>query len=1097
MKKLLLILFAFTSIGQFSYGQTGISSTGAAPDASAMLDVISTTSGFLTPRMTVAQKSAISTPATGLLIYQTDGTAGFYYYNGTTWVLIAASTGSGFIENRTVDNNFASGQSASFDITGNAEISGTLEVNGNIGVGTTTTNNRMQFDSDNSSEAMQWNTSAYVGANTWGTRIFKSDIGGGIPLKFQTQSSSTWYEGVDLDHGQDNTHPSLKTYYNTQLAVTSGNVGIGVTGPTEKLSVAGNIFMTGTRSEIYGTDRNHMIVFRGDQAGAVANETSYYQYGGTLAAGLGHRFFTGGVAASQTEKMRIADDGVYVSGNLGIGTLPGARLDVNGGAYLGYETTITNFGDLHKSGFYQNGGTAATGEPNDPAHIWKHLLTIRHSNTGNNHQLQISGSYAENDRLFFRKIAATPASNPSWNEFATRGTNTFTGNQTITGNLTVSGTISSSNVPTGSGAANRVTYWSGANTLTSNSEFTYGTTGNLSIFNAEASTGEVRLGAAWDRPGVYSSTGLNLFTASGQPIILGNNNTEYARLASNGNFGIGTTNPTGKLHVAGSHANGVMTDANDRPSIAATGNYPQLVLMGGVANGSHGATLMIGGYDSGNSGNHKHWSIGTAGNGATFLDIGYHAGTDLNPHAGIRNYNGSTFMTILNSGNVGIGTTAPVDKLDIRDAMSVNEIKFRNVGGGDDSDPYRLRKVRSSANVNELRLDLNDDVNELFTIYGNSCSGYGCAEYSGNLYHWFRSDGYAYHAGRLGVGNQSPNARVDISDNGGSDGIAMGQIHGDNTNTIQTYIDGQWANRASYAGGCCNKLLLQPDVGEVGIGITNPGSKLDVGGDIRSTGNHIINNGAPTIYFQDNNERSGMIHMNSNLMYFLSGSGTNSLGWTTNGSYWPLYINMTNDDFVFGGAAYFMEGRVGINTSGPGAAFHVNGNTGPTHAIIGAGGSYYTDWPGGWGGGLASWDLCIASMRYSGLSSRSDIRLKKDVKDLDKEMNAVETLSKLRPVTYHWIDERLPKNLRYGFIAQEVEKVLPELVEVGTDSLQTLGVNYIDIIPMLTQAIQEQQKEIESLKTGASGNSENEELKKEIAELRKMIQELKSDQNKK
>ena len=39
---------------------------------------------------------------------------------------------------------------------------------------------------------------------------------------------------------------------------------------------------------------------------------------------------------------------------------------------------------------------------------------------------------------------------------------------------------------------------------------------------------------------------------------------------------------------------------------------------------------------------------------STFLDIGYHAGIDLNPHAGIRNYNGSTFFTILNSGNVGI-----------------------------------------------------------------------------------------------------------------------------------------------------------------------------------------------------------------------------------------------------------------------------------------------------------------------------------------------------------------------------------------------------------------------------------------------------------
>ncbi len=49
-----------------------------------MLDVHSTTKGFLAPRMTAAQKGLITSPATGLLIYQTDASAGFYYNNGTT-----------------------------------------------------------------------------------------------------------------------------------------------------------------------------------------------------------------------------------------------------------------------------------------------------------------------------------------------------------------------------------------------------------------------------------------------------------------------------------------------------------------------------------------------------------------------------------------------------------------------------------------------------------------------------------------------------------------------------------------------------------------------------------------------------------------------------------------------------------------------------------------------------------------------------------------------------------------------------------------------------------------------------------------------------
>ena len=110
----------------------------------------------------------------------------------------------------------------------------------------------------------------------------------------------------------------------------SALVGIGTTGPTEKLTVAGNIFLTAGRSEIYGTDRNHMLVLRGDQAGTTADMTSYYQYGGTLASGLGHRFFTGGVVASQTEKMRISNDGIYMLGNVGIGTTsPAARFHVH------------------------------------------------------------------------------------------------------------------------------------------------------------------------------------------------------------------------------------------------------------------------------------------------------------------------------------------------------------------------------------------------------------------------------------------------------------------------------------------------------------------------------------------------------------------------------------------------------------------------------------------------------------------------------------------------------------------------------------------------------------------------------------------------
>jgi hypothetical protein len=65
------------------------------PNASAALEVNSTTKGFLLPTMTQNQRNAISTPATGLLIYQSDNTPGFYYYNGAAWTAIAGAAGGG------------------------------------------------------------------------------------------------------------------------------------------------------------------------------------------------------------------------------------------------------------------------------------------------------------------------------------------------------------------------------------------------------------------------------------------------------------------------------------------------------------------------------------------------------------------------------------------------------------------------------------------------------------------------------------------------------------------------------------------------------------------------------------------------------------------------------------------------------------------------------------------------------------------------------------------------------------------------------------------------------------------------------------------
>lgn len=83
MRKILLLLLIL-STGIITMAQTGVAvnTSGADPDNSAMLDVASTDKGMLVPRMTSVSRNAITTPAAGLLVYDTDSLAFYYYDSG-------------------------------------------------------------------------------------------------------------------------------------------------------------------------------------------------------------------------------------------------------------------------------------------------------------------------------------------------------------------------------------------------------------------------------------------------------------------------------------------------------------------------------------------------------------------------------------------------------------------------------------------------------------------------------------------------------------------------------------------------------------------------------------------------------------------------------------------------------------------------------------------------------------------------------------------------------------------------------------------------------------------------------------------------------
>src|SRR6185436_13219047 len=97
----ILTVFVILTSGPALFSQA-LGLNNSTPNASSIFDAVSTTKGMLLPRMTTAQRDAIATPATGLIVYVTDKTTGFSYYDGTKWVRLY-SPSSAIIKRKTAD----------------------------------------------------------------------------------------------------------------------------------------------------------------------------------------------------------------------------------------------------------------------------------------------------------------------------------------------------------------------------------------------------------------------------------------------------------------------------------------------------------------------------------------------------------------------------------------------------------------------------------------------------------------------------------------------------------------------------------------------------------------------------------------------------------------------------------------------------------------------------------------------------------------------------------------------------------------------------------------------------------------------------------
>ena len=155
-KKFIALGIIFLSVSRFSFSQNiSINTTGNPANSTALLDVDASpgnNKGVLLPRMNTTQRNAIASPATGLLLYNTDCNA-FNYFNGTTWLTLAenqanipnapAASAAGSLTQTSFNANWAASSWATtyyLDVNSNSSFTGTWFVN-NSNVGNVLTYN--------------------------------------------------------------------------------------------------------------------------------------------------------------------------------------------------------------------------------------------------------------------------------------------------------------------------------------------------------------------------------------------------------------------------------------------------------------------------------------------------------------------------------------------------------------------------------------------------------------------------------------------------------------------------------------------------------------------------------------------------------------------------------------------------------------------------------------------------------------------------------------------------------------------------------------------------------------------------------------------
>jgi hypothetical protein len=428
-------------------------------------------------------------------------------------------------------------------------------------------------------------------------------------------------------------------------------------------------------------------------------------------------------------------------------------------------------------------------------------------------------------------------------------------------------------------------------------------------------------------------------------ININNNNT--------GNVGIGTSTPLSPLHIKGN--NEAFRIEGTSPFVAFYNNAG--VQKTFVQNSGDDAYL---GTSTGNS------------NGKLYFYL-----------------NTSVKMTILPSGNVGIGTSTPLSLLHIKG----NNEAFRIEG----TSPFMA--FYNNAGVQKVLVQNSGDDAYLGTSTGNS---------NGKLYFYLNNSEKMtiLPSGNVGINSNNPTNKLQIGSVGATGFSTNDFAVGNGTNAMAIF-----QTNAATLIGASTDIVLKPrnnGTGYLGINIDNPTNKLQIG-SMGATG------------FAGND--------------FALGNGTEAFG-----------IYQTNTETQLGASKNIIfkpsngNGRVGINTTTPRAPLDIATTSNPTALS-----SYYSYLYGNsWTGGIAQINtppqttgqasiVTTGGIYSTYFAAYSDSRIK-NIKGISNSAKDLETIKALEITDYTMKDKIQQGNKVYKkVIAQQVEKFYPQAVNKFTD----------------------------------------------------------------